>query len=98
MLVLVTGTPGAGKSYYAVRTALGALEAGKFVATNVQLTDDWAERYAAAATLYEMATGSLPKWGDGNSDPSHLNCEATIDAEVFDANWRIPQRTTAAAR
>src|SRR5438876_126015 len=24
-----------------------------------------AERYAAAATLYELATGTLPKWGDG---------------------------------
>src|SRR5690606_88361 len=25
-----------------------------------------AERYAAAVTLYELATGSLPKWGDGS--------------------------------
>lgn len=49
-----------------------------------------AERYAAAATLYEMAAGpdKLPVWGDGTSDPSHLDCEATIDAELFDANLR----------
>ncbi|MCE9553877.1 MAG: BREX system serine/threonine kinase PglW [Planctomycetes bacterium] len=47
-----------------------------------------AERYAAAVTLYEMATGKTPKWGDGVTDPSHLNCEITIDAEVFDANLR----------
>jgi serine/threonine protein kinase len=47
-----------------------------------------AERYAAAATLHELATGSLPRWGDGATDPSHLNCEITIDAELFDASLR----------
>jgi serine/threonine protein kinase len=49
-----------------------------------------AERYAAAITLYEMAAGpgSFPKWGDGASDPSHLQCEATIDGDLFDASLR----------
>jgi serine/threonine protein kinase len=49
-----------------------------------------AERYAAAATLYELAAGphNLPRWGDGTSDPSHLECEATIEAELFDADLR----------
>lgn len=47
-----------------------------------------AERYAAAVTLYELATGTLPKWEDGTTDPSHLNCEITIDAELFDASLR----------
>lgn len=47
-----------------------------------------AERYAAAATLYELATGVLPKWGDGTTDPSHSNSEMTIDAELFDASLR----------
>jgi serine/threonine protein kinase len=49
-----------------------------------------AERYAAAITLYEMAggPGSIPKWGDGASDPSHLQCEATIDGDLFDASLR----------
>lgn len=49
-----------------------------------------AERYAAAATLYELAAGpnNLPIWGDGQSDPSHLDCEATIDSELFDTNLR----------
>ena len=44
-----------------------------------------AERYAAAVTLYELATGTLPKWGDGTTDPSHLSpdTEITIDAELF---------------
>jgi serine/threonine protein kinase len=47
-----------------------------------------AERYAAAATLHELATGTLPRWGDGATDPSHLTCEITIDAELFDASLR----------
>jgi serine/threonine protein kinase len=52
--------------------------------------DLYAERYAAAITLYEMAAGpgSFPKWGDGASDPSHLQCEATIDGDLFDASLR----------
>src|SRR5262249_47512345 len=42
-----------------------------------------AERYAAAATLFELATGTLPKWGDGRSEPSQVECEAAIDPELF---------------
>jgi serine/threonine protein kinase len=47
-----------------------------------------AERYAAAVTLFELATGTLPKWGDGRSEPSQVECEATIDAELFDPSLR----------
>jgi len=47
-----------------------------------------AERYAVAVTLYELATGTMPRWGDGRSDPALLDCEVTIDAELFDANLR----------
>ena len=50
--------------------------------------DSYAERYGAAITLYELATGTIPKWGDGVSDPSFLECEITIDAEVFDLALR----------
>lgn len=50
--------------------------------------DLYAERFAAAMTLYEMATGTLPKWGDGQSNPSVLECEATLNAEFFDPNLR----------
>ena len=49
-----------------------------------------AERWAVAMTLYRMATGSHPRWGDGVSDPGVLKCEATIDAEAFDAAVREP--------
>ncbi|HJT79181.1 MAG TPA: BREX system serine/threonine kinase PglW, partial [Gemmataceae bacterium] len=47
-----------------------------------------AERYAAAATLLELATGTLPRWGDGRSEPSQVECEAAIDEELFDASLR----------
>jgi len=49
-----------------------------------------AERYAAAATLYELAAGpgKLPKWGDGTTVPSHTDCEATVDGDLFDAAIR----------
>jgi len=49
-----------------------------------------AERFAAAMTLYEMATGSLPVWGDGQSDPAMLEVEATIDRDLFEADLREP--------
>lgn len=51
-----------------------------------------AERYAAAITLYELATGGLPKWGDGATAPSHLSpaTEITVDAEQFDPGLREP--------
>jgi serine/threonine protein kinase len=47
-----------------------------------------AERFAAAMTLYEMATGTLPKWRDGRSDPALLDCEVTIDGELFEPSLR----------
>lgn len=50
--------------------------------------DNAAERYSAALTLYEMATGSLPKWGDGQSHPSALKCAISIEANRFDPSVR----------
>jgi len=44
MITLVTGPPGAGKSFYALRKLVDALESGKVIATNVQLRDGWAEK------------------------------------------------------
>ena len=46
--------------------------------------DTHAERFAAAVTLHQMAAGSLPRWGDGQSEPAVLDCEATIDADTFE--------------
>lgn len=44
-----------------------------------------ADRYAAAVTIHEMATGSRPRWGDGHSDPLRGTDEvAVIDPTLFD--------------
>lgn len=52
--------------------------------------DGYAERYACALTLHEMATGALPVWGDGSADPATLKSEITLDSERFDAAIRQP--------
>ncbi|WP_067482807.1 BREX system serine/threonine kinase PglW [Actinomadura hibisca] len=50
--------------------------------------DAHAERYAVAVTLHEMASGELPKWGDGKVSPRQLDADAwpypTIAADAFD--------------
>ena len=52
--------------------------------------DSYAERYAAAVTLYQMATGlnNFPNWSEDGTDPTQLESEAEIDAELFAANLR----------
>ncbi|WP_260729207.1 BREX system serine/threonine kinase PglW [Dactylosporangium roseum] len=46
--------------------------------------DAAAERFAVAVTLYEMATATLPRWGDGLTPPEHLTDEVTLAPELFD--------------
>lgn len=56
--------------------------------------DQQAERYAAAVTLYEMATGTRPEWGDGSTDPALTTLELPfIDRDLFDP--AIRERLTA---
>lgn len=50
--------------------------------------DGYAERYSCALTLHEMATGTLPEWGDGSADPATLKSEIVLDSERFDASIR----------
>jgi hypothetical protein len=45
--------------------------------------DAAAERFAAAVTLYEMATGSLPRWGE-DAYPAAIEDEVTLDPSLFD--------------
>lgn len=47
-----------------------------------------AERFAAAMTLHEMATGTLPTWGAAGQDPASSNDDASLDVEKFDASIR----------
>jgi zona occludens toxin len=44
MIALVTGVPGSGKTFYTCRLIRESLLAGKFVATNIKLEEDWPER------------------------------------------------------
>jgi len=52
--------------------------------------DVYAERFAATVTLYEMATATLPRWGDGLSDPAVIDAEVTIEPDLFEAELREP--------
>lgn len=45
-----------------------------------------ADRWAAAMTLYQMATGDVPRFGDGRSAPAAISDEVTIDSSAFDAS------------
>ncbi len=46
--------------------------------------DVHAERWAAAVTLHEMATGTRPRWGEGVDPASVPDLEVTIDQELLD--------------
>jgi len=50
--------------------------------------DTAAERYSVAVILYEMATGTMPRWGDGNSAPHLIDADVTIDSDLIDAPVR----------
>jgi serine/threonine protein kinase len=47
-----------------------------------------AERYAAAVTLHEMLAGAPPVYGDGLTEPSVMDDDATIAVERFDPALR----------
>ena len=50
--------------------------------------DDYAERFAAALTLYEMATGTLPAWTSDDGMPPLIDGVLEIDAAIFDPGVR----------
>jgi serine/threonine protein kinase len=57
---------------------------------NRKLWDRAAERYATAITLYEMATGTRPQWGDGQTLPQLLRDvdHPNLDADLLPAEVR----------
>jgi hypothetical protein len=57
MIRLVTGKPGHGKSYYAVRAIRNALDDGKWVATNVGLSEGWADVMARTNWARRLVPG-----------------------------------------
>jgi serine/threonine protein kinase len=50
--------------------------------------DPHAERFSAAIVLYEMATGALPIWGNGQSAPHLIQDEVAIASNRFDSQVR----------
>ncbi|MFJ4126219.1 BREX system serine/threonine kinase PglW [[Kitasatospora] papulosa] len=57
--------------------------------TRRSLYDDHAERYAAAVTLHEMASGERPVWGDGQTDPRMSeDVDLFVAAELFEPGLR----------
>lgn len=52
--------------------------------------DPSAERFSAAMTLYELATGTLPSWGEAGKDLVATEDEVTLDTELFDPSVRDP--------
>lgn len=55
-----------------------------------QKWDTAAERFAVAMILHEMATGTLPYWGDRQSAPHLVNAEVTVEGDLIDAPIREP--------
>lgn len=49
-----------------------------------------ADRYAAAMVLHEMAAGTLPKWGDGTSNPQFAGVEVTVDRDALPRELAAP--------
>lgn len=46
--------------------------------------DDYAERFSAALTLYEMATGTLPGWTNSDGLPPLIEGSLEVEAAIFD--------------
>ncbi|MGK5518910.1 BREX system serine/threonine kinase PglW [Micromonospora sp. URMC 107] len=51
---------------------------------NRQVYDKHAEWYALAVTLHEMASGELPVWGDGGTEPQLTEGPPVLAVEAFD--------------
>ncbi|HEY5114227.1 MAG TPA: hypothetical protein VIJ00_01745, partial [Nakamurella sp.] len=73
------------------RAAAVAVDAGTrgyldpFLGTGSRTTfDSAAERYSAAVVLFEMACGSLPVYGDGESDPVASGGKLHLTPSLFD--------------
>ena len=46
--------------------------------------DSAAERFAVAVTLFQMATGQMPEWGDGQAHPAAIPEEVSLVADWFE--------------
>jgi serine/threonine protein kinase len=73
------------------RASAGNVRAGTtgYLDPFLSLRGTWdlhADRWSASVTLHQMATGELPRFGDGRSDPAAIADEADVDDHSFDAS------------
>jgi serine/threonine protein kinase len=73
------------------RASAGNVRAGTtgYLDPFLSLRGTWdlhADRWSASVTLYQMATGETPRFGDGRSDPAAIADEADIEEHSFDAS------------
>jgi Zonular occludens toxin (Zot) len=61
VIATVTGPPGAGKTFYAIRKMAEALEQGKVIASNVEMTDGWLERLAKRNVFTRAVPGRVKR-------------------------------------
>jgi adenosyl cobinamide kinase/adenosyl cobinamide phosphate guanylyltransferase len=61
VIYLVTGPPGAGKSYFCVRTAAEALDKGLYLGTNVELHEGWHHELARSNHFRRLVPGRVAK-------------------------------------
>ena len=54
----------------------------------VKRWDTSSELFSAATTLHQMATGGIPKWGDGRTEASLTQGEVRIVGELFPSELR----------
>ena len=71
------------------RASLDALDAGTqgYVDPFLKTRGRWdlhADRYSAAVTLFEMATGTRPRYGDGSAHPATIEAGPTIEPTMFE--------------
>ena len=55
---------------------------------NPRRWDFAADRYSLGLVLHEMATGTLPVWGDGRVEPLHATGQATIASDLMSESIR----------
>lgn len=71
-------------------TPIEALEAGTagYIDPFLDQRGRWdpaADRYAATVTLFEMLTGTKPRYGDGTADPALVAAPPNVAASLFDS-------------
>lgn len=77
MITLVTGKPGHGKSYYAVRQIRDALDRGQIVATNIELREGWSRTFANSNAVRWLIPGRRAKVAQRDAEHVYVTHDIT---------------------